>query len=417
MEGNEVSVDQNPKGLTSLAVKLIEEGKMLEGHDTLVTSYNQLMNLLEELSGNAIYESLGHQASEVLDESMREVLRLTLQSLMKTSYALDRKEDACTYSEKYLELEKTSSSDWKRLGDTYTDLGQDRKAMRAYRYAACYAPDSIDIWKVLENSFSNLDRYDEAKRCEIGFSKEPTEIKRIAAVELLLLANKPFEAKDIAYRIQLENPKSVEALMLRAKSDLVYHNYFGAQDALEEALSIAPDNPDVEWLYARALCKANKLEQARDHLIRFLHRFPDSIDAKYLLFEADRRAKLGTERGREQVAFNFYISVGGEKEVSSTSMPLGTTVLEAAFNPLWGLLLTLAGGGGMKMHKGFKTHGLEIGDLSFQFSSPRGSRKIESPQPASLDAVLVHEDVIWVTEKTAEFASERLAKSMERFGL
>jgi hypothetical protein len=156
---------------------------------------------------------------------------------------------------------------------------------------------------------------------------------------------------------------------------------------------------------------------ATKELLKYSRKHPQDLRARHLLFEADRRAKIQNQFGREKVNISFFISVGGEREVSNTTMPLGTTVMEAAYGHLWGLLVQMKEGK-TYLHQGFRTRGLEVGDLSFKFSDPRGGpRQIEKSMPADVDDVLIHGDIIWVSERSSELSEERVKESMGRFGL
>ncbi|MFW9807241.1 MAG: tetratricopeptide repeat protein, partial [Candidatus Thorarchaeota archaeon] len=391
--------EDDPKDKTASGIEKITAGDVQQGYEILTESYFLIINMLKESSGNSEYLFFNDQVSEHFDDEQRAILVETLEHLINAAFTLDRKSVSCRYLEKYLELNSSSGSDWKRLGDTYLEIYEPKKALNAFRRGVANDPANEDMWNSLRELYKSKNQNQEAELCEKSLSGNSIDMRREIALELLLLGRDQFAQRYAVTPFLDENPENPTALKMEAKCWLIHHGFPMAKSSLEKAMTIDSDDHDIQWTYIRALCKANELENAREQLIDYMKMVPNTTNSKNLISEIDKRIKLEEKYGREKVSFVFLISVGGERDMSRRTMPLGTTVLEAAYNHLWSPLVTMSQSG-FRLAKGFKTQELEISNLYFRFSDPRGGpQQIERSQPAGLNDIVIQDDIIWVSER------------------
>ncbi|MHA2396327.1 MAG: tetratricopeptide repeat protein, partial [Candidatus Thorarchaeota archaeon] len=363
----------------------------------LTESYQAIMDMMKETSTYLFFDD---KVSDNLDDEKRALLVETLKFLIDAAFALDRKSVSCRYLEKYLELNPSLGNKWKLLGDTYLELYESKKALKAYRRGVGNDPANESIWQSLKKLYSSSNLNEEAELCEKSLNESSISVKSEIALELLLLGRDQFSQRYAVNHLLDLNPEDPTALKMEAKCWLIHHGFHIAKTSLEKAMTINPNDQDILWTYIRTLCKANELEEAREQLMGYMKKFPDTIDSKNLLHEVEKRIKSEDQYGRENVSFVFFISIRHEKKRSQTSMPLGTTVLEAAYNYLWSPGVEVRQDK-FYLAKRINMQAFDVSDLKFQFSDPRGEPlQFERSMPAGLNDIVLHGDVIWVSERS-----------------
>jgi cytochrome c-type biogenesis protein CcmH len=101
----------------------------------------------------------------------------------------------------------------------------------------------------------------------------------------------------LAARLE-EHPDDLEGWMMLARSYTVLGEFEKAREALDNAVRLAPDNPDVLTMKARAIRDANggaDNEQSIALLRSVLELAPDNIEALWFLGNAEAEAGNNAE--------------------------------------------------------------------------------------------------------------------------
>ncbi len=185
--------------------------------------------------------------------------------------AIDKKND---YAELYL-----------MLGNFYHKTRDFDKAEKAYKEAISNSPKPIDLKVVLANFYYETGADDLAGQevDAILVDNAQHSMANLVKAKLLVRALKNNEALVIIDRLVKDNPRWAELFYWKGLIHLNKGETELSYNAVDQALKLAPDNPDVRTLSAHHLFVKGDFESARNEALLALQAMPNNFRAANIL--------------------------------------------------------------------------------------------------------------------------------------
>lgn len=214
----------------------------------------------------------------------------------------------------------------------FLDTGRPRRAIDQLKQVLGTDPDDADAHGLLAVALLQ-DRRRHAAEAEarLAMALEPESVQALRAFVLVQVhLDRPGEAQPALELLQALQPESADTWMLSAHAVRVRGERQAAWEALQRALALAPDDPDVLAAVSRHMLWNNRLVEARRYAMEAMSASAQSSEAREAL------AWVLLREGQVEEARQLVVSLLRDHPGSQSALGLMASV-KARQSPFLGL--------------------------------------------------------------------------------